>query len=578
MIIAGTIRQTALSGPPTLASVQRLRGNRVCGAPNAVNRMIGRIAFAVLVVCHSLGVVQAQDAGTPAGASWDTCLRAPVRACILDEALMLALPVDGNVRRAALLESVAEAWAKAGDVDQAMRVVKLIPDGHVLSVWILRAIAEAQAKAGRRKDAGETIEQALQRAYSLKDRLQQAQWLHSIARTQMESGATAEAAVTFDQALQSAQSIRIDARPGSLAFFPARSLDGLLKDMTTEQADAGQIAEALPTARSINYDLKARAEALSAIAAVQSKAGLITEAAATLEEALQVVREVRAPPQQWSTYRATAMAQFSWERNYVEMLCDIAKAQARAGLLEKAAATFDEAFRAAPTIRDPAHTTEGTTPVALAHIAESQHEVGLTSAAITTLDRAIEAARALKGNWVVLAKVGGAQAKVGLATAAAGTFDRAIELARAVGPQYDRAAALADIAKIQAEAGLMAEAAGAFDEAFELARMVADKWQPGHLLLAIAGAQRKAGLLERAEATFAEAVSSALSSQHRLKSRSSSILSRQDFWNTNALYSIFWGPHADTTARLVGASAALRPQVVEVFHHRSGRLYCATHA
>ena len=129
-----------------------------------MNRAIGRIAFAVLLVCHSHSM--AQDAGTPAGVSWDTCLKAPVRACILGRALTLVLPVEGNLRRGALLDSIAAVWAKAGDLDQALRVVKLIPDSHVLSISTIGAIAEAQAKLGLMKDAGETFEQALQLAYS----------------------------------------------------------------------------------------------------------------------------------------------------------------------------------------------------------------------------------------------------------------------------------------------------------------------------------------------------------------------------------------------------------------------------
>jgi tetratricopeptide (TPR) repeat protein len=250
-----------------------------------MTQAIGRFAFASLLVCLSHAVAHAQDVGT----LWDTCLKAPVRACVLDEALALALPIDAKQQRANLLGSITEAWAKGGDVDQALRVAKLIPEGP--PIFVLHAIAEAQAKAGRRKDAGETIEQALELAYSLKDRLQQAYWLDAIARTQMETGATAEAAVTFDQALQSAQSFRIDARPGSLAFwFPAQSLDGLLKGLASEQADAGQIVEALQTARSIKHDVKARADALRAVSAVQTKVGLTREAAATLDEALAAVR------------------------------------------------------------------------------------------------------------------------------------------------------------------------------------------------------------------------------------------------------------------------------------------------
>jgi hypothetical protein len=189
-----------------------------------MTQAIGRFAVASLLMCLSHGVADAQDVGTP----WDTCLKAPVRACVLDEALALALSIDAKGQRARLLGDITEAWAKGGDLYQALRAALLIPDGPPMSV--LLAIAEAQAKAGRRKDAGETIARALERAYSSKDRLAQAHWLHAIARIQMETGATAEAAVTFDQALQSAQSVRIDARPRTWGLsFTARSLDGLLK-------------------------------------------------------------------------------------------------------------------------------------------------------------------------------------------------------------------------------------------------------------------------------------------------------------------------------------------------------------
>jgi hypothetical protein len=123
---------------------------------------ISRFAVASLLMCLSHGVADAQDVGTP----WDTCLKAPVRACILDEALALALSINGKGQRARLLRDITEAWAKGGDLYQASRVALLIPDGPPMSV--LLAIAEAQAKAGRRKDAGETIERVLDRAYPLR--------------------------------------------------------------------------------------------------------------------------------------------------------------------------------------------------------------------------------------------------------------------------------------------------------------------------------------------------------------------------------------------------------------------------
>jgi len=57
---------------------------------------IVRFAFAALLVCLSHGVADAQDVGTP----WERCLKAPVRACVLDEALDLALSINakGSVR------------------------------------------------------------------------------------------------------------------------------------------------------------------------------------------------------------------------------------------------------------------------------------------------------------------------------------------------------------------------------------------------------------------------------------------------------------------------------------------------
>jgi hypothetical protein len=175
-------------------------------------------------------VADAQDVGTP----WETCPKAPVRACVLDEALDLALSINAKGQRAGLLRNITEALAKGGDLYQASRVAILIPDGPPMD--LLLAIADAQAKAGRRKDAGETIARVLDRAYPIEDRLLRAQWLHAISKAQTQTGATAEAAVTFDQALQSAQSFRIDGRPPA---FIAHSLDGLLKALATEQADAG---------------------------------------------------------------------------------------------------------------------------------------------------------------------------------------------------------------------------------------------------------------------------------------------------------------------------------------------------
>ena len=130
-------------------------------------------------------------------------------------------------------------------------------------------------------------------------------------------------------------------------------------------------------------------------------------------------------------------------------------------MMEKAAATFDEALQVVPAIWDsPSVNGDWTTAVALTDIAESQREAGLASAALATLARAVEAANAAKRVywWDRLAKVAGAQARFGLAAAAAATIDLAVERARTLGQEFERAWALSDIARICAEIGLRAEA------------------------------------------------------------------------------------------------------------------------
>ena len=266
-----------------------------------MKRLIDRITFAFVLACLSQGMADAQDTV----AQWDTCMKAPVRACILDEALALALAVEGRWRADAL-GRIAEAWAKAGDIDQALRVATLIPGSS--RTFALVAVAGAQAKAGR-------FEEALQLAYSFEDRRQQAESLYAIAKAQAESGAVAEAGVTFEQALQSALSVRIEGQPGgAVAPAPEQQLDSLLKRMATAQAEeAGHVTRALQIARSIKYDLKRRAEALSAVATAQTKAGMAAEAAATLDEALETAHRAHSQPEQWPTYRAARITQLSWD-------------------------------------------------------------------------------------------------------------------------------------------------------------------------------------------------------------------------------------------------------------------------
>jgi tetratricopeptide (TPR) repeat protein len=330
--------------------------------------------------------------------------------------------------------------------------------------------------------------------------------------------------------------------------------------LATEQADAGRIVEALQTARSVRHDAKLRADALRAISALQTKVGSTREAAATLDEALEAVRQAQSSP-------APPPSHYDWQI-FVEMLCGIAKMQAGNGMMEKAAAAFDVALQVVPTIRDSrAGVRDWATAVALTDIAESQREAGLTGAAVATLDRAVEAASVTKQDYwwdrSALAKVAGAQARFGLAAAAATTIDLAIERARALGQDSQRAMALSDIARICAEIGLRAEAIRVFDEALGFARAIAER---GNLLLAIAEIQLKAGVLDRAEATFEEALSHFLSSQNGNRRKPNLALYAPNlalFAPNLALY-LNGVVRSDMTTPFIASSSALRPQIVQI--------------
>jgi hypothetical protein len=88
------------------------------------------------------------------------------------------------------------------------------------------------------------------------------------------------------------------------------------------------------------------------IADLQTRAGASPEA--TLDEALAAERDARSGRARWPSIRDSGIWVTTWNRSdNADLLCDVAKAQARAGLTAKAVATLDEALRAARGIAMP---------------------------------------------------------------------------------------------------------------------------------------------------------------------------------------------------------------------------------
>jgi hypothetical protein len=221
--------------------------------------IISSVVFLVvgLVFC-SMTLAQEPTPNT----SWDACLKAPTRACILDEALVHALAIEpsekdlnGMFVRTTQLGKIAQAQAAAGNVQTALRIAQLIPSDQVSRVTALRSIATTQARLGMASEAKETFTQARQFADALADQLSRAEVLHSLAEGEAEAGMAAEATNAFEESLQLAETVA--AIPEVLASSPCMSsasaetrLDGLLKGLAEQQARAGSLSKALRAARS----------------------------------------------------------------------------------------------------------------------------------------------------------------------------------------------------------------------------------------------------------------------------------------------------------------------------------------
>jgi tetratricopeptide (TPR) repeat protein len=357
---------------------------------------------------------------------------------------------------------MAETWAQAGEIDKAKGLAVQVPDRMLARVSLLREIASAQARASHREEAEAAFGRALALALRWNDPFERVEALEAIAQAQEAAGLKADAGTTVDQVLQT------------------------------------------------------RAQTLLAIVDLQMRAGAAAEA--TLDEARAAEHDARFGRAQWPSYRDPGIRiTTETSSGNVRLLCDIAKAQARAGLNAKAIATFDEAMRAAQAISfvgSNAVKPDAAIAGALVNVADAQREAGLITAARETLDRAALSAEASFGRKraVALLWLAEARTKAGDADAAQNLFARALTIGRTLRDDPQRARALQQVAVAQIGAGLHNEGLRTFVEAVAFARL-----QRGMLLSEIANAQHRAGLTEEAAATFGEALSATISDDEKAK-------------------------------------------------------------
>jgi hypothetical protein len=141
---------------------------KVAPTEEAMSRTLRCIAPTLLLAAAwSLGLNGASPATAQGLGSeeWAACLKAPDRACVLDEAIGLVQLLDRTPRRAALTAAVVELRSEAGEISLAVQLARQIPDGAFARITALRAIAVAQAKASHAAEAEQAFDQALQAAF-----------------------------------------------------------------------------------------------------------------------------------------------------------------------------------------------------------------------------------------------------------------------------------------------------------------------------------------------------------------------------------------------------------------------------
>ena len=356
----------------------------------------------------------------------------------LKEALRAAADIQDNVFKAHVLQSIAKAQAKTGNVSDALKTAAAIkrlgqamPSAEARplpDLWLARAqlnfvltlgdIAFAQAEQGY-------VKRALETASRIEDENRKNLVLRHIAVIQAKRD-------DVSGARQNLETITDD-----------RAKAHAWAEIARAQARAGDIEDAFRTAARIEWAVL-RTVVFRTIAHAQAKTGDLAGAATTFEQALRTASAIK------DGHRAKAHA-----------FRDIARAQAEVGDHAAAAKTFQRALKAAAAIRFDKWKKAG----AFSNIGLAQAEVGDLAGALQTaarIDKMKVKAPALtakmRSKARILTAIAEAQAKEGDLAASARTFEQARRAAYAIHfvsllRQDERADALSEISQAQARAG-----------------------------------------------------------------------------------------------------------------------------
>ena len=252
------------------------RGSRRGVRMTPRNVLVGGLLAALIPGAWGAGGGEPQPSGRP---SPEGCVHAPTARCLIRLSLAAVDEISDAASRAQALAHIAEAQAAAGEAGEARDSLaralaaagrvdaagyawdKLSPDEQAFGeqARVLSLIARVQADAGDPGGARETFSRAEAAAHGIGFSSVRAAALLEVAKMQIAAGALPEVRRTLARADLTGDDWTLRALP----------------ELVRAQAEAGDVAGALITARTIPGDEhpRTRAKALVRVAAVQAAAG-----------------------------------------------------------------------------------------------------------------------------------------------------------------------------------------------------------------------------------------------------------------------------------------------------------------
>ena len=411
---------------------------------------------------------------------------------------------DSNIRTERL-RAIVSAAVEAELFTDATKVAMLIDDSEGRASALAK-VALAQAEAGKKKDAGATIDAALEPAKRIDDPIERGHARADIALARAKTG-------DLEGCLEA---INLVLEPGKLIDDPEKR-GHVLADIAVVQAKTGNVEDSRAT---IDLALEAveaiesannRAYVLGIVATAQAVVGNKEDSKATIDLALKFALSVEDDNQRTARLRqsVTSRVETGHFAEAVEVAKLIKDGRQQAYSLAETALAQTEAndganARETITLAAEAAKTSEASADALADIATAQAKSGMVREAEATFRDALKDidSRNYFFPGAMLAKVALAQAKMRNIEEARTTIDRAINALK-TGWARKRARALTKIAEAQVKVEDLEGAKTSLKKALTSAMSVEDVYKKFSILGDVAQQQIQAGNIEGAQVIFA---------------------------------------------------------------------------